>query len=350
MAEKAYQLHFKTPLHIGTGGIDREETLLHFPSDTLFSALVVAWSRINPTGVADKLTSFVETSIPPSFLLSSAFPFAGPVRFFPRPLLYLEMPKDKDIPFKRIKKADWVSETIFNRMRQGSLPEEHDETANFIQGKQVWLTRTEREQISETLEIVDEPDDPKTDISLWQPAVAPRVTVDRLGSGSNIFHTGRVKFSPGCGLWFAARSTDFTNLETGLTVLQDEGIGGLRGTGHGAFKWEQWANKTALPAPESDEYFVNLARYAPSGKNELAATVQQENTAYKLVTVKGWCNDDTGHPWRRKRVRLITEGAYLRWPGHHPGHLVDITPQTDKATFNQRRVYRYGLAFPVGTS
>ncbi len=349
MAEKIYQLHFKTSLHIGTGGIYREETLPHFPSDTLFSALVVAWSRVNPTGVVDKLAPFVETPAQPPFLLSSAFPFAGPTRFFPRPLLYLET--SKDIPFKRIKKANWVSETIFYQMRQGIMPIEHlDETVNFIQGNQIWLTRAEREQISAALNIVDVPDDPKTDISLWQPAVAPRVTVDRLGSGSNIFHTGRVKFSPDCGLWFAARGTDFTDLETGLTILQDEGIGGLRGTGHGAFELKQWADKNALPTPETDGYFVNLARYAPAGKDELAATMQQANTAYKLVTVKGWCSDDAGHPWRRKRVRLVIEGAYLRWPGHNPGHLVDVTPQTDKATFNQRRVYRYGLAFPVGTA
>lgn len=349
MAERVYQLDLKTPVHLGTGGIDREDTLTYIPSDTLFSALVAAWSRIDPTGVAQKLSPFLAQPPAPPFSLTSAFPFAGPVRFFPRPLRYL--PNPVNLPFKRIKKANWVSEAIFRQLLTGQLPaNELDETANFIQGKQIWLTRAERQTIAETLELVDRPDDRHAEIAIWQSAIAPRVTVDRLGSGSNIFHTGRVKFNPGCGLWFAARGDDFADLETGLAVLQDEGLGGLRSTGHGAFTYTLQQNQNLLPAPQTDQYFVNLARYAPADSAELQATVQQPHSAYKLTMVKGWCQDDQNHPWRRKRIRLIGEGAYLRWPGATAGKLVDLTPDTTQAAFNGRKVYRYGFAFPVGAA
>jgi CRISPR/Cas system CSM-associated protein Csm4 (group 5 of RAMP superfamily) len=92
-----------------------------------------------------------------------------------------------------------------------------------------------------------------------------------------------------------------------------------------------------------------LARFAPT-ETELDATLRPDDAAYQLVTVAGWCNDDTGHPWRRKRLRLVAEGAYLGWPGRAPGAVVDVTPK-GVGTFNDgRRVYRYGLAYPIGIS
>ncbi|RME96972.1 MAG: type III-A CRISPR-associated RAMP protein Csm4 [Chloroflexi bacterium] len=348
MAERVYQLMLKTPLHVGVGGIDQEETLSYIPSDTLFSAIVSAWSLIDPAHVSDKLAPFLTQPATPTFVLTSAFPFAGPVRFFPRPLRLLDVPDD--LPHKRIKKAIWVSEAIFHQLRRGQLPKnELDETVNFIQGGQVWLTRTERDAIIKELELPHHPKGPVMEISVWVASIAPRVTVDRLGSGSNIFHTGRIKFSDKCGLWFAVRGEDFSTLEQGLTVLQDEGFGGLRSTGHGAFEYSIWKNLQPLPTPKLDEYFINLARFAPADTTEVEAMLAPDNTAYALTVVKGWCQDDTAHPWRRKQLRLVAEGAYLRWKGGFPGQLANVTPATRQATFNDRNVYRYGFAFPVGT-
>lgn len=348
MAERVYKLTLKTPLHVGAGGIDQEQTLTYIPSDTLFGAIVSAWGLIDPDGVADKLSPFLAQPASPTFLLTSAFPFAGPVRFFPRPLRFLDAPDD--LPHKRIKKADWVSETIFHHLRQGVLPKnELDETVNFIQGGKMWLTRAEREAIVKELALPHHPKDPAAEISVWDSAIAPRVTVDRLGSGSNIFHTGRIKFSKKCGLWFAARGEDFSTLEQGLTILQDEGFGGLRSTGHGAFEYSLWQNLPPLPKPNPGDYFINLARFAPANTAEVEETLVSGDTAYSLTMVKGWCQDDTAHPWRRKHVRLVGEGAYLRWKDGFPGQLANVTPATGQAHFDNRHVFRYGFAFPVGT-
>jgi hypothetical protein len=70
------------------------------------------------------------------------------------------------------------------------------------------------------------------------------------------------------------------------------------------------------------------------------------------VDVGGWCTDDAHRQWRRKTVRLLAEGSVIGWPGTPVGRLIDATPEADAvkrdARFeNGRRVYRYGLAFPV---
>ncbi|PJF20231.1 MAG: hypothetical protein CUN56_17210, partial [Phototrophicales bacterium] len=83
---------------------------------------------------------------------------------------------------------------------------------------------------------------------------------------------------------------------------------------------------------------------------EVEAMLVSDNAAYALSVVKGWCQDDTAHPWRRKHVRLVGEGAYLRWNNGFAGQLVNVTPATTQAQFDDRYVLRYGFAFPVGTA
>ena len=41
------------------------------------------------------------------------------------------------------------------------------------------------------------------------------------------------------------------------------------------------------------------------------------------------------------------EGAYLGWSGQPAGQVVDVTPAGVGRFDEGRRVYRYGLAFPV---
>jgi CRISPR-associated protein Csm4 len=333
MTERAYKLAFDSPLYVGTWGIDRQKTLTYLPSDTLFGALVVAWRMLNrlPPDLAGL-----------SLRLTSAFPFAGPVRFFPRPLKYIELPRQ--LTPKAVKKVDWVSEEIFHALRQTDTVEAHLAADNFMHGGHIWLTQAERQRLVQALNLVDDPDAPGR-LSLWQEDAAPRVTVDRIDSGSNLFFTGRLKFVEKSGLWFAARSEETALIEAGLTYLQEAGLGGLRSTGHGGFTWQPWEQVEPLPEPDpEDEYFISLARFAPTQPD--LAGLRREKAAYKLVKVRGWCQDDQGHPWRRKQVRLVAEGAYLGWSSQTRGQLVDVTPKA-VGHFDGCRVYRYGLVFPV---
>ncbi|MBN1641542.1 MAG: type III-A CRISPR-associated RAMP protein Csm4 [Anaerolineae bacterium] len=345
MPERAYKLLPKGPLHIGTWGIGQEQTLSYVPSDTLFSALVVAWAALDPSAVPDLLAPLLAQGEDGSLYLSSAFPYAGPVRFFPRPRRAIVSPAE--VSLRRLRRADWVSEGLFALLTAGALPLEHvDEVANLVQGDAVWVTRKERASIAGALNVPDDADDPGSELRLWSRGTTPRVAVDRRSNASNLFHSGRQVFAEGCGLWLAARAPDHAPLAAGLTYLQDAGLGGLRSAGHGAFEWQTWADAAPLAEPAGDAYFVSLSRYAPA-PSEYDRVLRAPEAAFQLDTVAGWCVDDAHHAWRRKQVRMVAEGAYLGWPGRVPGQLVDVTPDGVGAYEAGRRVYRYGLAFPV---
>ena len=79
-----YHLSFRAGLHVGARGLDVEETRIAIPADTLFSALVSAW-RISGRDPDVFTAPFVTRPAEPPFLLTSAFPFAGQVRFYPAP-------------------------------------------------------------------------------------------------------------------------------------------------------------------------------------------------------------------------------------------------------------------------
>jgi len=367
MTETVYRLAFKNPLYVGTWGMDKQESLGYIPSDTLFAALVVAWRNLGilPQDLA---------ALP--LRLTSAFPFAGEVRFFPQPMRRVE--KKTEIKLKTLKKATWVSETLFGLLRQEDILKEHlDEKQNFMAGG-IWLTTEERKKIIKALDLIDDPLDP---IKLWQSETVSRVTIDRVQNSSNLFFTGRFKFidvpafpekkklsdsetdkvntdeeaNAKIGLWFAVRHDAANLVEKGLNYLQDAGLGGLRSIGYGGFTFEKWSGVAALPEPAAnDAHFISLARLAPVTTE--FDCLRGPGVGYKLVNVRGWCQDDSSQFWRRRQVRLIEEGACLAWnQAWELGQLVDTTPDVKEDKPPQRppyfveghKVYRYGRAFPV---
>lgn len=326
-----YELFLRAPLHLGEFiGINREAALGWIPSDSLFAAIVAAWAH---SGVDVDATLTNDQS---PFTLTSAFPLAGGVRFFPAPP---RLPRDvaDKLDSKTLKKIRWLSQAVLGLLRDGQMPP-HDEQTNFLHSQSVWLAERERGQIKAALQPKDgEP------LRLWHRQIVPHVTADRVSNASNLFHTGRVLFAPECGLWFAARG-DTTLIEPALSFLQDAGLGGLRSTGHGAFSWREAADD--LPADDGRPVFT-LSRYAPQADGELRG-LQNEHSAYALTRVGGWCEDANGNGWRRRAVRLVAEGAIL--PAGAKGRLVDVRPENVAWAGPERPVYRCGLAFttPAG--
>ncbi|MGQ9666040.1 MAG: type III-A CRISPR-associated RAMP protein Csm4 [Anaerolineae bacterium] len=350
MPERVFRLEPRGAFHVGAWGIGREEVLDYIPSDTLFSALLVMQYAVvteEPPAFLQALTSpSPAQGAEPPLLMTSAFPYAGGVRFFPRPAGGPMADVEKDF-----REARWVSERIFDVLCQGHTPEgEMDSKKNLVQGKGVWLTVEERRQSAQALGARDLPGAPESDLRMWGVDVVPRVAVDRLTSASNLFHAGRLVFANGCGLWLAARGTEeaLTWLEDCLKLLQDAGLGGLRSVGHGAFALRTWDEAPALPAPaDGDAYFISLSRYAPR-PDEFDKLLREPKSAYQLELIAGWCQDDAGHPWRRRRIRMVREGARLKWPGHVPGGVVDVRPSGVQGF--ERPVWRWGLAFPVAAA
>lgn len=326
-----FHLTLRGPLHQGEFlGIHSESTLDRIPSDSLFAALVATWARMD-VDMDAYLQGFAPGETPP-FTLTSAFPRAGGVRFYPAPPRLPEIP---GLDYKQAKKLRWFSEGVLNQLREGQMPATGEN--NFLHGKTTWLTTNEYGAVEKLFyfSLNGKP-------GLWGEQITPRVVVDRVSNASSLFFSGRMTFAPDCGLWFGVRG-ETARIEAALQVLQDDGLGGLRSTGHGAFDWQKLLDNN--PLPDADEWGYSLARFAP--RKDEVSVLKNEACAYKLETIHGWCQDDTGHSWRRRAVRMLAEGALLPTLGLH-GDNVNVRPQAWSGPV--RPVYRVGYAFfiPAG--
>ena len=315
-----YYLNFRSPLHLGRRGVGLEETEISIPADTLFSAICQTWRTFyGEESLTDFLAQY-ETDEP--FLLTSAFPFAGDSRFFPKPLIDLDVNADDDR--KKLKKVRFVSERRFRQIVDGeSIAFDSD---HLINDGQLWIH-----------------DDDKCPPTAWQTDKRPRVTLDRQSSTSEIWHLKVVKFEEGCGLWldvkFEAKEIQ-TQIETILRVLGDTGIGGERSAGYGTF------NLHSEPAESDSERetdrFVTLSPICPRDADELDRLIQGNNVGYTLEERSGWIGSSEGSGLRRQQVWMFAEGSVLCGKDTQVGRLVDLRPAECP-----HPVWRYAYAWPI---
>jgi CRISPR-associated protein Csm4 len=284
-----YRLVFSSGLHVGTRGVNLEESNVSIPSDTLFAALVDAYRRTGGDPAAF-VAPFPHEGVPgnPPFLLTSAFPFAGEVRFFPVLVPLQRIFKEKTLKDRRkdIQKIRYLSESLWRRMTNGEqlddwlFPEdEHSEpeTGVALQGKTLWLTLEDCKGLPDQFQRdlkTRYPISPRAlrEHKVYMDCRVPRVTVDRINLASNIFHAGRVTFAPGCGLWLGVEwraprvVVDGTPYEQAfrqtLALLRDDGLGGERTSGYGAFTYEE-KGPLALPDVQTGGLALLLSRYHP---------------------------------------------------------------------------------------
>ena len=397
-----YHIQPNGPFHLGRRGVGLEATDSYIPSDTLFAAMLSTaieiglnpddwlskFSRLEfskPSGSEKgKLITITVDTVPP-FLLSSAFPRAGQVRFYPAPSLRLwsaTMPDEKiECRLKKLKKIKYMSEGIFqklitNRLRYEDLPPDDeqditdDDKGVFLQGN-LWLMAEEISQLPKQFQykkekgrLVKYPSNKKKYKALrkhtvWKMGKVPRVTIDRLTNQSNIFHSGRVIFTPDCGLWFGIVWHDkqyHKILHHILDMLGDAGIGGERSVGHGHFTWEQANTNIAWQAPQENDLFILLSRYHPHTENEIA-NLRDEQVSYDLQSVAGWITSLHASAQRRRRIWMFTEGSVLKKANQSTvmGDVVDVQPVYDEIFPAKKEspdpfphsVWRYGLACGV---
>ena len=365
-----YSLEPRSALHVGQRGVGLEETRYHIPADTLFAALLATWVQLG--GRAEEWTNAFprdDAGGNPPFLLTSAFPYAGGVRFYPMPQadlsrLGIQIGERR----KDLKRIAFVSEGIFRRMTTGQplVSYFHDEGADpqdgvFLQDRNLWLARDEVPQLPETMRRGQPASGARRERPLralehavvWVEGKVPRVTIDRRTNASNIFHTGRVSFAPGCGLWFGVRwlapATEQARyhhmLEQALSALADAGLGGERSVGYGAFTWKRHGEDAVeWPDPAPGDLYVTLSRYHPRSC-EAPASFTGDGVAYSLQAVAGYLYSPLLAGQRRRRLQLVAEGSVLRATDRPPfGDLVDVRPQVGSFP---HPVWRYGLAWPV---
>lgn len=348
--------------HLGERGVGAEETTELAHSDTLFSALCWAWRLLyGETSLTQELLPSFDNG-PPPFVLSSALPYAGPVRFWPRSAsLPWEMSDEERRVLKRVR---YVSTAIFRQLVAAQQPP-GDPT--LIQDGQLWLSTDELNQLLPTgLDLrraaaftrqkaaLGEYEKPtQTEYAppatrLWEVAEAPHVTLDRVSSASEIFHVGDVRFAKGCGPYvlvrFLADETAWrSRLLAAFRVMGDEGLGGRRSTGRGQFDLEV----EDISIPEGDgERAVLLSLLNPTGDETLHLLPDEPWVAYSLIARRGWVYSDQARNLWRKRVTMLAEGSVVARPAdeHPPGRLVRVLKEGDAVPHN---VYRYGYGFLV---
>jgi len=349
MQAMAYPLQPHAPFHFGVRGVGVEATTLTARSDSLFSALCITlremYGEVELTGFLDRFPTREQPDRRPPLLLSAGLPYAGDVRFYPRPLLPL--PGLEGIPAeqKHQKKINFVSETIFRDWVAGGDVLKHynrSKNNNLLHGGRVWVTADERAALSKSERFLDED---TGQIRMWTVGDVPRVTVDRISSSSSVYQAGQVRFAPGAGLyllvvWWDDEWRDrFWEL---LQVLGDAGIGGERSSGYGLFTPRR-PFPVDLPDVEETARWMTLSSCWPLPGQE---GILGPGAAYHLENRRGWMDSPDGRNLRRKSVRMLEPGSVLcTLPGQTIyGGLADVTPDI----FTTHPVWRYGLALPVG--
>jgi CRISPR-associated protein Csm4 len=328
--------------HFGRRGLGQEESGLTFPSDSLFAALV---ARLALLMDSEELTQFCAPFAEgePPFLLTTVYPRAGGVLFFPPPFLESEARQEDGPRPKDMKKVDFVSEGVFRKLIAGTSLAEMWEEALKYQDQSVLLLEEEREQLPRALQIQKKP-------LFWDIVQRTRVTIQRGSSASGIYHTGQTVFNAGCGLWFGVKWVQEEDeiqrlLRLGLNDLGIAGLGGERSSGFGVCRFSK---QGALSFPEPEEgYWISLSRYLPD-PDEMAG-LMAARASYRLDTIGGWVANLNGPAQRRRQVTFVREGSVVGpVEAGAPGQMVDVQPVYDGQKHLGHPVWRNGYAVPVG--
>lgn len=350
-----YHLSFRGGFRVGTRGVNLEEAGPKLPSDTLFSALVDAARRSGEDAGA-----FVERfRDDPPCLLTSGFPRAGSLRFYPLPLSLIgSLPESvRQRRGKKLKAVRYISEGVLILLLQGrppsdllfpERPEDAPTTGAALQNGEFWMLVGEVDKLPAAMQFRGDKARALVRQQVWSKTNVNRVTVSRITQQSQIYVVGRVSFAPECGLWFglAVREQGIQRqLDSLLARLQDDGLGGERTSGYGTFLMERQA-AIMLPDGVPSGLSMLLSRYHPNDE-EISVALAHQDAAYELVSVAGWLRSPDGAPQRRKEVVMLEAGSVVALPHAPAGQIVDVTPEFDNPTGAlPHRVYRngYGLA------
>ncbi|MDI6769881.1 MAG: type III-A CRISPR-associated RAMP protein Csm4 [Anaerolineales bacterium] len=327
--------------HFGLHGMGQEETSARMPSDSLFAALVARLARSEGTQAVEEFCRPFVGHAPP-FLLTSTFPLAGDVRFFPPPLSTRRPPDKTDVDAKSFKRVLYVSEQLYRRLLDGAVLADLIGGAKKLQAEKVWLSEDELKRL---------PAARRTDgAKLWEVEQRPRVTLDRASQASTLFFTGQVTFAEGCGLWFGIRWLNAdeklrSTVHKLLDDLSDAGLGAERNSGLGAARIVEMG---MLKLPDPAGKWTNLSRYLPQADE--MEILSHKDSAYTLQSVGGWLDSPSRTGQRRKTINILAEGSVFGClPDAIPGQVADVRPtyKTDADPLGHP-VYRSGLALAVG--
>ncbi len=345
MSTLKIRLKFLSPLHISARGVQFEQVSQIIHSDTLFGALVNAWSLLYPEDVP---AFFTEASNGPPFLLSSAFPYFKDWEFFPRPLslrLTAETKPEKRVAsppdlFKKFKRVQFLeSRVFFDFIKAPEQLQFHPE--HTLADSKFWLAQPP----------------PDSDYFILRQEEMPRVVIDRYTNAANQYFVSELHFEDRGkdehgGLFFLARFLQEQEIWknkflAALRLLGDEGLGLDRSSGKGLFEVAK-ADPFIIPEPETATRFATLSLFHPTDDEVKSALL--DAASYELVQRSGWVTTPgRATPYRRQTLTMFAEGSVFTGSLAQRYGDMPLVLKKNPAVKNLRNdVYRYGYAFPVG--
>lgn len=296
------KLNFTSPIHIGyrEGVFNLTETTIH--SDTIFSGIINCYHNL--FGIAktnDLVSKFINGEEP--FLVSSSFYYIDDEYLLPRPMSISLLDYVKD--FKKEKKIKFISEKVLFGKSNNV----------FIKGEPL---------LSKDI-----------DKDIYKIEERPRVVIDRITNGTNIYYNSCCRFNEGCGLWFYLDVNEEFKEEifAAVKLLGDEGIGGERTYGCGQF--EASFEKININNKEGKNYLL-LSLCIPNNKDNLNDLI-----SYQITERTGYIYSPYITSKRHMLYKVIKEGSILK--SKFLGNIIDDTPEG----FNAHKVIKYGKAFVI---
>jgi CRISPR-associated protein Csm4 len=354
-------------------------------SDTLFGAFCWALRELKGAGALESvLNGFAATAgtLQPPFVLSSAFPFLRygkeKIRFYAKPLVPepsraqlddLAREKSKrrtDLGSlqramveavqrtKRLKKATFVSEKIFNQFILGQADAarlckrlvqrgEIDDDDDVVQWRNVAISYGELKHVNaiDLESFSAERDIQRNEIE----RVALATAEGRLFFTHETFlHRER------SGLWFVLQTEDLDFIKPLLRFLSDTGLGGERTVGKGQFEIPlDQIESLQIPLAKDPNCFVTLSRYIPKDDE---CDFNLEPTSYSLSTIRSKHEAKhalKGHLTYKRLLRVFEPGSYFVPRSHKQtyGRVVPVGAASAEGGFT---AYHNGLAMPVFAS
>ncbi|ANQ53038.1 CRISPR-associated protein Csm4 [Thermosipho sp. 1063] len=304
MKKYRVKLKFRTPLHVGEKDNIYNAVSKFVHSDTIFSGLVNAYNILFGGEKTEKFLNVIIED-PDIFRISSSFFYYKDIYFYPKPFGYnFGLDKFYLDDMKKIRKLEFVSEEFLKGNVENPV----------IFGK----FATNGKNVEEFVHVRD----------------VPRIVNDRITNEVSIFYMSYVTFDKDSGLWFFLDVDESLENEVfaSLKLLGDEGIGGERTYGYGAFEFDV----EEVDLKSEGKMFLLLSSYYPKDQSEVRKVIY-----YKIYEKTGYVFSLYDNTKRQPIVRLFSEGSVFS--DKVVGKILDITPKG----FKYHRVYKYARAYLI---
>jgi CRISPR type III-A-associated RAMP protein Csm4 len=325
------RLRPSTPWRIGPSSGARAEVSPVFHSDSLYSAVTLAFEQF---GLLEEWLGVTSGTLSvPAVRFTSCFPWQ-------RSLLYAPPPAGLWPPAGisaklRAKGATLLPTSVIADLLEGKVPDENDWVVDGHSGCLI-------------------PAGSRSSSGPFRFLIRSSVAVDRVTGGHVLPHSAQcVQFAPAAGLWCAAEFSSQTayavwapRLESVFRLLADSGLGGMRSRGFGRSRGVDFRS-----GPLAEMLFGPAARPAGGAWWTLslvspAATddIHWDAGCYRLEQREGRVGSGAAAGSAKLASRLVAEGSVLV-AGHAPvGSSRDVAPAG-----SPHPIYRagYAVALPI---